>query len=186
MPAGRPRKDNRQHQQECLDIICAAIATTDKGLKRICDARRAEDPNFPHKCTVLDWIRENEEFSNQYTKAKELQADHIFDQILEIADDDSQDDLFVGGDDESGASAKRVQNSEFIARSKLRVDARKWVVARLLPRKYGDRIAQEITGKDGGPVETVSEVVVRPQITREEWLKLHGMGTAAGATTSGD
>lgn len=176
MAGGRPRKDDRERKQECLTIICAAIATSDKGLKRICDARRMDDPTFPHKCTVLDWIREDEEFANQYARAKEQQADHIFDQIIEIADDDSEDAIFVGGDDESGASAKRVQNSEFIARSRLKVDARKWVVSKLLPKKYGDRITQEVTGKDGGPVETTTEVVIRPQISREEWLAIHGMG----------
>jgi len=44
----------------------------------------------------------------------------------------------------------------------------------------------ELTGKDGGPVETVAEVTIRPQVTREEWLKLHGLDTAMGATTSGE
>ncbi len=39
-------------------------------------------------------------------------------------------------------------------RARLRVDARKWVAAKLLPKKYGERYSAEITGKDGGPIVT--------------------------------
>lgn len=44
----------------------------------------------------------------------------------------------------------------------------------------------ELTGKDGGPVETTAEIIMRPQVSREEWLAIHGMGATAGAATSGD
>lgn len=42
----------------------------------------------------------------------------------------------------------------------------------------------ELTGKDGAPIETVTEVVIRPQITREEWLAIHGMDSPARSTVS--
>jgi hypothetical protein len=91
-------------------------------------------------------------FSAQYAHVKDVQADHIFDEIIEIADDDSQDIIFVEADDASGKSAKAVKNREFIERSRLRVDARKWIVSKLLPRKYGDRLINEHTGADGGVI----------------------------------
>lgn len=133
----------KAYRLSCVEIVCAAIATSDKGLRRICDARKVEDPNFPSKSTVLRWFDEDHELADLYARGKALQADHIFDQILEIADDSSEDEIFVGEDDESGASGKRVMNSEFVQRSKLRIDARKWVVSKLLPKKYGDRIEEK-------------------------------------------
>lgn len=129
--------------------ICQATMETDKGIKRLCSAFRVDDPQFPAARTLRGWIAENAEFAAQYARAKELQIEHIAEQILEIADDDSEDAIFVGGDDESGAGAKRVQNNEFIQRSRLRVDSRKWLLSKLNPKKYGDKIAQEITGADG-------------------------------------
>jgi len=51
---------------------------------------------------------------------------------------------------------------------------------------WKDRVTSEITGKDGGPIETVAEVTIRPQVTREEWLKLHGLVAPDRSTTSGD
>lgn len=44
----------------------------------------------------------------------------------------------------------------------------------------------EITGKDGGPVESVVEIVNRPQISREEWLAIHGLDTTSRPPTSGN
>lgn len=129
--------------------LCQATAETDKGLKRLCDTFRKDDPDFPPARTMRRWITEDAELSAQYARAKELQIEHIAEQILEIADDDSEDALFVGGDDDSGSSAKRVQNSEFIARSRLRVDSRKWLLSKLNPKKYGDKIEQTLQGPGG-------------------------------------
>lgn len=129
--------------------LCQATMETDKGIKRLCEIFRRDDPQFPAARTIRIWIAENAEFRAQYEAAKLLQVEHIAEQILEIADDDSEDAIFVGGDDESGASAKRVQNSEFIARSRLRVDSRKWLLSKLNPKKYGDKIEQTLQGPGG-------------------------------------
>jgi len=130
----------RQRQERCVAMLCAVTAESEKGIKRLCKSLQELDSTFPPCRTIRDWIAADEGFAAQYARSKEQQADHIFEQIIDIADDDSEDELFVGGEDESGASAKRVQNSEFIARSRLKVDARKWVVSKLLPRKYGDKV----------------------------------------------
>lgn len=159
---GETAEATEQYRQRIMDIVCAAIATSNKGLKRICDAAKQTDPNFPHKCTIMDWLRDSEELSNQYARAKALQADFLVDEIIEIADDDSQDELFVGGDDESGEGARRVANNEFIQRSRLKVDARKWVASKLAPKKYGDK--QIIAGDPDNPllVSRVERVIVKP------------------------
>lgn len=119
---GRPTK----FSQELADLICDQIATSDKGLRKIC----AE--NDISTFSVLKWLKENEDFSIQYARAREMQADYLADQILEIADD-KKGDLIMGEFGENGNAAN-------VQRSKLQVEARKWIAAKLKPKKYGEKI----------------------------------------------
>lgn len=80
--------------------------------------------------TVWDWLASDREFSQQYARAKMFCADCLTDEIIGIADDSSQDTYI----DRSG---QRVINHKVIARAKLRIDARKWYAAKLMPKKYG-------------------------------------------------
>ena len=73
------------------------------------------------------------------TRAREEQADKLFREIIEIADDAS-------GDYVTTSDGKRIVDHENIQRSRLRVDARKWAAARLAPRKYGDRVEHDVKG----------------------------------------
>lgn len=110
--------------------ICELIATTSRGMKSIC-----EELGIPVR-TALDWLAGNTEFSQRYARAKELQADMMAEEIIEIADDGTNDYMtIVKGDVEYN-----VENKEVTNRSRLRVDARKWVAAKLKPKKYGDKV----------------------------------------------
>lgn len=92
---------------------------------------------------------------------------------LEIADDGRNDWMERQSQSEKGLGVNNgwVLNGEHVQRSRLRVDTRKWFAARLHPKKYGDKVTQEISGPGGGPV--VTETVLRPQISRADWLKLY-------------
>jgi hypothetical protein len=106
---------------------------------------------MPSKTAVLKWLANGDhpDFVAQYARAREAQADHFADEILEIADDGTNDwTTRRNGDDEE----YEVVDHEHISRSKLRVDARKWLMAKMAPKKYGDKLTQEFTGADGGPV----------------------------------
>ena len=72
-------------------------------------------------------------------RAREEQADKLFREIIEIADDAS-------GDYVTTSDGKRIVDHENIQRSRLRVDARKWSAARLAPKKYGDHISHDVKG----------------------------------------
>jgi hypothetical protein len=91
----------------------------------------------------MNWLWQEsphrEDFLEKYVRAREMQAEILADQIISIADDESEDIIFVEGNDTSGVTAIPKANREFIQRSNLRVEARKWVAAKLLPKKYGDR-----------------------------------------------
>lgn len=92
---------------------------------------------MPSNETFFKWIDEDLEKAKQYARACEARADFIFEEIIEIADDGRNDFMtkMIGEDLEI-----EVLNSEHIQRSRLRVDARKWIASKLNPKKYGDKI----------------------------------------------
>lgn len=129
---GRPSK----RTPEIEDVILKGIADGES-LRKVCAEAKIEPSTF------FDWIQADDGFHKRYARAKEIAAELMADEILNIADDSSEDEMFIEADDESGKGAKRVQNSEFINRSRLRVDSRKWLLSKLLPKKYGEKIGVE-------------------------------------------
>lgn len=113
--------------QETADAICQRLIEGES-LRTICKAEE-----MPGASTVFRWLSENEAFREQYARAREAQADHMAEEILQIADDGSND-TYQTDDGEQ-------VNHDVIARSRLRVDARKWLAAKMAPKKYGERLA---------------------------------------------
>lgn len=101
---------------------------------------------MPDKATVIRWLSLQPAFRDQYARAREAQADTLFDEILDIADDGHNDWMLRSyGDDE-----RWVENGEAIRRSVLRIDARKWMAGKLRPKKYGDKL--ELAGDPDNPL----------------------------------
>jgi hypothetical protein len=123
-----------------------------QSLRSICAQK-----DMPYQATVYRWLTQSEAFRDQYTRAREVQADTLADEVLDIADDAAQD-MRV---DEQGN--ERVRH-EVVQRSKLRVDARKWLAGQLAPKKYGDRIQQNISGTNDGAIEQKVTLVDEAQI----------------------
>jgi len=90
------------------------------------------DEGMPSTQTFYVWLEDSEDKSKRYAGACDIRAEVIFEDILNIADDVSKDYLKRDG--------VEVVNQEAIQRSRLRVDARKWVVSKLNPKKYGDKV----------------------------------------------
>lgn len=135
---GRPT----DFSQDLADQLCERLADGES-LRSICDAE-----DMPNKATVFRWLAKFPEFSDQYARARETQADSLFDEILSIADDGHNDWMLR----KYGEDERWVENGEALRRSQLRVDARKWMAGKLRPKKYGEKITQEHTGEDGGPL----------------------------------
>ena len=133
--------------QDLFDRICDRIADGES-LRDIC---KGED--MPNKGKFFYWLANDKALADQYAKAKEAQAEFMADEIMNIADDGTNDWIEQRGDD--GARQAYKFNGEAVARSRLRVDARKWVAAKLLPKKYGEKVDVAHSGPDGGPVEFV-------------------------------
>jgi hypothetical protein len=134
-----------EYKQETADAICERIASGES-LRSIC-----RDDDMPVLSTVFKWLSQQQLFADQYTRAREEQAEALADEIIDIADE-SYNDYDVK---ENGSL---VVNNEAIQRSKLRVEARKWVASKLKPKKYGDFQRMEHTGKDGGAMQSVTTI----------------------------
>ena len=106
---GRPTAYTPQLAEE----ICDAIACSSKGIKRLC----REHENWPSSFTLFKWLRDNEEFSHQYARAKIAQITVIVDEMLDIA-----------------FEAKDVN------RARLEIDTRKWLACKLMPKVYGNKV----------------------------------------------
>jgi len=142
MSQGRPSI----YTADLADSICQMVACG-MSMREIC---RADD--MPAMSSVFLWLRNKDGFSEQYEKAKHQGCMAMADEILAIADDGTNDWMEQLGKDGEVEGYKL--NGEAVSRSKLRVDSRKWLLSKLMPKKYGDKIAQEITGADGGAIET--------------------------------
>lgn len=137
MPAGRPEIYNR----DLADAVCAEIMQG-FSLRTICKAE-----SMPCITTVVKWLREKPEFTSQYEKAKAEQADWLAEDMLDIADDGTNDWIEKQGKDGESYVAL---NSEHVQRSRLRIDTRKWIASKLKPKKYGEKI--EIGGDKENPI----------------------------------
>lgn len=114
-----------EYSEETAYKICEQLADG-MSLRKIC-----AQEGMPDKTTVRRWLQQQDGFRTQYAQAREDQADHWADEIIDIADE-AED-----------AGLARVQ-----------VDARKWVACKLKPKVYGERLAAELSGPNGGPIET--------------------------------
>lgn len=127
-------------------------------VRKVCDMGIKEIEGFPSsRSTIFHWLILAEEkdapqelidFSDQYHKAQQAKAESLADDMTDISDDDSLDLAFK----EDGTS---YIDREHIMRSKLRVDTRKWVAERLLPKKYGARVEQSnrFVDKEGNDIQ---------------------------------
>lgn len=121
---GRPTK----YSSKLASEICSAVACSSKGIKQLCK----DNPMWPSHDTIYRWLAMEKEFSDLYARAKRLQIEIIMDEILEIADDASSDSI-------TNKDGRPTVDHEHINRSRLRIDTRKWLAAKLCPRLYGDK-----------------------------------------------
>jgi hypothetical protein len=123
--------------KEQADAICELIADG-ASVRNICLM-----PDMPSRWTVMEALRNDAEFANQYARAREMQADTLAAEILEIADDGTRD---MRVDDEG----REIVDHDHIARSRLRVHARQWFAGKVAPKKYGDKL--ELASNPDNPV----------------------------------
>lgn len=130
---GRPVGSFSTYTEELGSRILSELAVG-RSLTDIC-----KEEWSPPMITVLKWLRIVPGFRDAYKAARELQAEAMFEEMMEIAD---------------GAGDDMVQ----VNKAKLRVDTRRWALARMSPKSFGDKVQQEVTGADGGPVTSLVKI----------------------------
>lgn len=138
-----------EFSRDIADLICERIANGES-LRSICS-----EAEMPNKATVFRWLAADGDFSDQYARARETQADSLFDEILTIADTPME-----GVKTKTTASGTETTTGDMIEHRRLQVDARKWMAGKLQPKKYGDKITQELTGAGGAPLVPVLNVTI--------------------------
>jgi hypothetical protein len=138
-PPGRPSS----FTQALADEICERIAEGET-LRQIC-----RDPRMPHWTTVYDWKANDKAFSLRFAHARELGFDAIAQECFAIADDTDNDTLF-------GENGERA-NTEWISRSKLRIETRLKLLAKWDPKRYGERVDVNHGGQKDNPIVSLLE-----------------------------
>jgi hypothetical protein len=135
--------------------ICERLAEG-RSLRDVCS-----DDDMPAESTVRAWALDNREgFSAQYARAREIGYHSMADELMDISDDGRNDWMERRGEEDAGW----VANGEHIQRSRLRVDTRKWMLSKALPKLYGDKIDHTLSNPDGSPV--VFQTIFEPKPTK--------------------
>lgn len=131
------------------DVICERIADG-RSLRKIC-----LDEDMPATSSVFKWLGLHPSFAEQYARAREAQADTMADEILDISDD-GRNDTYMGDD-----GIERT-DTDVIARSKLRVDSRKWLASKMAPKKYGEKLDLNHGGQPDNPITGIQIEIIKP------------------------
>jgi hypothetical protein len=122
---GRPS----DYSAEIAETICGRLVDGES-LRAIC-----ADPAMPARATVFRWLARNQEFRRSYALARQCHAEDFAFETLAIANDSSRDYVKTTGVD---GKVTWVFDKENFARQRLRIKARKMILARMAPRKYGN------------------------------------------------
>lgn len=115
-------------REKVMDYICESIASSNKGLVTIL-SNGFNGLNLPDYVTIDRWLREDEALCQRYAIAKDSQADYLAEEMIELADTCTDPQ-----------------------KARLQIDTRKWIAAKLKPKKYSDKLdlnhsgAVEFTG----------------------------------------
>lgn len=126
--------------QDKADEVCILL---EDGLS----LRKAAEAVGESARTILNWTKANPEFLTQYTRAREIGYLQLADEILNISDEYQVEVRHNGEDETIDLSATAV------ARNRLRVDTRKWMLSKMLPKLYGDKVS--LAGDPDAPIKTV-------------------------------
>ena len=133
--------------------ICHRISSESLSIRAICDS----DDRFPEAKTFYRWMILDDGLRQLYARAKEEQLQILADEIQQIADEPQSGEVVTLKGDE-----REVKIADMIEHRRLRIDSRKWLLSKLAPKKYGDKLG--LTGPDGtGPIQLVSSIPRPPK-----------------------
>lgn len=156
--AGKVGAPRRYDRAAVAAHVCSELKRG-RSLDDIC-----RDEGMPHASTFLDWVEEDPAGIGQdYAHAREIGYTLLADEILAISDKTHEwvtiQELDPDGkplfDDKGEPRLKKILmplNSDVIAHKRVQIDTRKWMLSKMLPKVYGDKVTTEHTGANGGPI----------------------------------
>ena len=146
-PKKTPKKNGRpsKYTNKLADKICKMIAQG-QSVRSICAKK-----DMISMQTFFRWLRENDKFREQYARACEERSYMHAEDIIEIADNATNDYM------EKLEGDGYIFNSENVQRSRLRIDTRKWLMSKLNPKVYGDKLDMTTNGNDIGVTLSASQ-----------------------------
>lgn len=132
--------------------------TMGESLSAIC-----ADPEMPNRTTVKRWRDADPQgFGAELALAVEVAADVVVDELGDIA-----------------KAAMKRENVDLVPGLKLATHIGMWKAAVMAPERYGSKTRTEVSGPNGGAIPITDPA--RPQLSKEEWLALHGIGPKLGS-----
>lgn len=141
-PRGRPSKRTPEVEKRILEGLAKGTPLT-----ILCDP-----PDMPSDDTVRIWADADPAFSRDIARARDAGFDRIALEALRIADTPLEGATITEKPD--GMEIKR---SDMLGHRKLQVETRLKLLAKWDPKRYGEKLTQEISGPDGGPIETAAK-----------------------------
>lgn len=119
------------YSKEVADNICARLAEGES-LRAIC-----RDDGMPAESTVRAWALDDVDgFAAQYARAREIGYDRLAEELLEIADNTKTGEIRTIKPD----GTEEVKQADMIEHRRLQVDSRKWMLSKMLPKRFGDKL----------------------------------------------
>lgn len=154
------------YSQEVAAEICVRVATSSLGMERIVSELRENPPigadgqplKVPSFRVAFNWLSSNTDFQQAYARAKELQADYLAEETLELADN-ATGDAILAYDKAGNPYAKMDGNS--VRRAELMVKARQWAASKLNARRYGDKM--DVTS-GGEPLPALAPLAIDQRV----------------------
>lgn len=186
LPAKRGRGRPREYDR---DVIGKKILDGLKSGRTLIDV--CSEEGMPDHGTVLEWVEDDEKFSHAYARARETGYKLLGDQINELTNKTHEWVTIHNHDsdgkpmyDEKGepvlGKVLMPLNADVIALRRLQVDTRKWMLSKMLPKIYGDKVTKEHTGPDGGPIQTTVATLDLKGLSDDELEKMQKLLTKAG------
>lgn len=157
-PKRKPGAQPKYDRAAVGEYLCSELKKG-RSLESVC-----KDPGMPAANTVLDWVEEDPKgLGEQYAHARKIGYALLADEIIRLSDKTHEwvtvQELDPDGkpllDDKGEPRLKQVLmplSADVIAHKRLQIDTRKWMLSKMLPKVYGDKITNEHTGADGGPI----------------------------------
>jgi hypothetical protein len=185
-PAARKPPANKIYDPETVFAhVCEQLALG-RSLWNICTT----DPGMPDHMRIRQWIREDKPkgAAERYKAAREAGYSVLAEEILDLSDKthewvmvqktDRHGNLMFDGNGAPIVEKRLISlSSDTVAHKRIQVDTRKWYLSKVLPKIYGDKVTQEITGADGGPISVAS--VNLKNLSDEELAQMQALMTKA-------